>query len=134
MVDPYFDPGQMQAASQLFAQIAAIPTVVSGQFTNSCNEFELSLTVKKYGENFAKKSTCLLTSKYSSSVVEQTADIKFRSFSPDGSVLLIGRVEKKSQNDQKSQISIEIWKDSCFLMSFSLEDLHGEFCLDGKYN
>ena len=120
----------MQEAAQVFAEIASVPTVFSGQFTSSCDDFELSSAFKNYGENFSKKSTYLLTSKHSSSFVEQVADIKFRSFSPDGSLLLIGRVEKKS--DQKAQISIEIWEYGCLLKSIAVDDLHGEFCLDGN--
>lgn len=122
----------MQTASKVFSDIASIPTVFSGQFTNnSCDDFEFSCTIRKYEGALAKKSTCLLASRHVNSVIEQASDIKFRTFSPDGALLLVGRSEKKPTGDSKPQISIEIWKNSSFKSSVLVSDIHGDFCLDG---
>lgn len=107
--------------------IAAIPTINNGFFINeSANNFELSVTVKKYHGKITKKTS--YSWRENGLLSEVSPDIKFRSLSPDGRILLVG----KSSGEKERYI--EIWTQSgcVFLNPIDVSDIHGDFCIDGK--
>ncbi len=110
--------------TQLVSEISAIPTISSGNLLSD-KTFELNLNIRKYSGELSKKSYYLWRSP---ALIETSSEIKFRSFSPGGETLLIGR------NSGDKDCFIEIWKDkgSCFISSINVSNIHGNFCTDGK--
>lgn len=113
--------------NQLLTDIAAIPTVSSGALLSS-EAFELNLTVRKYSGDLTKKTSYIWKSCEKGPLIEVTSEVKFRSFSPDGQTLLIG----KSSGEKDRYI--EIWTDggNRFVSSINVANIHGDFCSDGK--
>ena len=112
--------------NEIISKIAAIPTVSGGFFIDeSAEKFELLLTVKKYSDKITKKTT------YSwcegGALTERSADVKFRSLSPNGTYLLVG----KSSGEKERYI--EIWSKygAVFSKAIDVSSVHGEFCIDG---
>lgn len=122
----------MDKAEKVFTELAAIPTLASGQFTGKDEEFELLLSIRNYRNDSAKKPSYVVHSQSQHHLVEQSNDVKFRSYSPDGKFLIIGKSEKKN-SDLKPTASIEIWQDGTVLVNtVGLTQIHGDFCLDGS--
>lgn len=119
----------IDSQTQLITEIASIPTVSSGNFIHDDNNFELNLNVRKYSSDFTKKSSYIWRSNDQvGSMTESNSEIKFRSYSPDGKILLIGR-----STGEKDRF-IEVWLNggSCFSFSINVTSLHGDFLTDGK--
>ena len=118
--------------SGVITEIAAIPTISSGNFLdNSGENIELNLNIRKYCGNLTKKSNYLWRSgaAASLSLVESNDEIKFRSLSPDAKTLLIFR-----SSGEKERF-IEIWRTAEgqeFVTSINVSNIHGDFCTDGK--
>lgn len=122
----------------ILTDIAAIPIISSGMFIRSegreSDKFELNLTINKFQGELTKTSNYLWRSdsgeESTMSMVEIGSEIKFRSFSPDGSIYLVGL--GKDSNDFKN--CIEVWVDggTRFLSCVNLSNVHGDFCIDGK--
>ena len=114
--------------SQLITEISSIPTVSSGFLMQNETDFELSLNIRKYSGDCTKKSSYIWRSNEPSSpLTECNSEIKFRSYSPDGNILLIAR-----SYGEKDQF-IEIWVDGGYryVSSINVTKLHGDFLTDG---
>lgn len=113
------------AQSQLITEISSIPTVSSGIFTGFSDDFELNLNVRKYSGDFTKKSS--YNWRPNGQLTESNSEIKFRSYSPDGKVLLIART-----SGEKDRF-IEIWLEGGlrYATSINVNKLHGDFLTDG---
>ena len=115
--------------SQLITEIASIPTVSSGLFLQNEDNFELNLNIRKYSGDFTKKSNYIWRSNDQTAYLsESNAELKFRSYSPDGEVLLIGR-----SSGEKDRF-IEVWLNGGCRYSSSIDasTIHGDFLTDGN--
>ena len=117
--------------TQLLTEIASIPTVSSGNLLSD-GSFELNLNIRKYSGDLTKKSNYLWKSSGSGPLSEINSEIKFRSFSPDGNYLLIGRSFCGSEKEK--YFFLEVWGDmgNRFLSSINVSKIHGDFCTDGN--
>lgn len=120
----------------VLTDIAAIPVISSGMFVRSENEnfeFELNLAINKFQGELTKTSNYLWKSNNeagSMGMNEIGSEIKFRSFSPDGSIFLVG-IFNSNSNEMKN--FIEVWADwgTRFSSCINLTNVHGDFCIDG---
>jgi hypothetical protein len=111
----------------LVSEIAAIPTISSGNFTdNSGKNFDLNFNIRKYCGDVSKKTSYLWRS--DGPLIETNGEIKFKSLSPDSQTLLVGK-----SSGEKDRF-IEIWKDGgkYFSSLINVSSVHGDFCTDGK--
>ena len=128
---------------EYIADIAAIPVISSGMFVkfkfqSSENEnnfdlnFDLNLSINKFQGELTKTSNYLWKSHGATGLMEIRSEIKFRSFSPDGSIYLVGICNFNSSTNCNSN-QIEVWVDggSRFLSCINLSNVHGDFCIDG---
>lgn len=115
--------------SLLISEIASIPIVSSGNFMPFNDDFELNLNIRKYSGDLTKKSSYVWRSGKESSLTESNPEIKFRSYSPDGEILLIGKCL-----DETSRF-IEVWLDGgCrYSTSINVSNIHGDFLSDGNH-
>lgn len=112
--------------TSLISEIAAIPTISSGTLLdNSGENFELTLSIRKYCGSIAKKSNYLWKS--NGSLAESNSEIKFRSLSPNAEILLIGK-----SSGEKERF-IEVWNENGnqFVTSINVSSIHDDFCTDG---
>lgn len=112
--------------SQLITEIASIPTVSSGNFIHNDDDYELNLNIRKYSGDFTKKSNYIWQS--NGQMCESNSEIKFRSYSPDGKFLLIGR-----SSGEKDRF-VEVWSSCgrCYASTINVTNLHGDFLTDGR--
>lgn len=112
---------------KLITEISAIPTVSGGTLFRDTS-FELNLNIRKYLGDLTKKANYLWKSSGCGPLVETNSEIKFRSFSPDGISVLIGR-----SSGEKDRF-LELWVDEGkrFLSALNVSSIHGDFCIDGN--
>ena len=117
----------------VLTDIAAIPVISSGMFVRrDCEncDFELCLAINKFQGEVTKTSNYLWKWNNAGGPLgmnEIGSETKFRSFSPDGSICLVGISDSSSNN------FIEVWVDrgTRFSACINLSKVHGDFCVDG---
>lgn len=125
----FFEPWPLTMTdfSSLITEIAAIPIISSGTFTDNFGEkIQLYLNVRKYCGDISKKSNYLWRS--DGPLTETNGEIKFRSLSPNSRTLLVGR------SSGEKDVVIEIWEEGGqrFSSLITVSSIHGDFCTDGK--